>query len=237
VWRIEKGAGAGLKIRYPQNHEFVLGTNERPVQAVVSTFLQPGAAFYDVGANVGFFSLIAARRTGATGKVYAFEPVTENAQVLRCNATLNDCDRIITCFELAIARTCRHEDLLMTQWDGGAMLATSVGTSQACITKRRVRVVNLDYFIEAEHLRVPAFVKIDVEGAELDVVRGMSRTMAKSRPFVLYEIDDSDRESFHARWQEVDQYVAEHDYEIIHLENSYPDLKWNVGHSFAIPRS
>lgn len=234
-WTIEGGQGAGLKIQLPQNRDFIRGSSEEPVQEALAALLRPGCAFYDVGANTGFFSLIAARLVGTGGSVYAFEPVTENAVAVRKNSELNNFTNLKV-FEVAVGRCCGSEELLLTDWDGGSTLSTSAVRTSEPVSKRTVRVVSLDEFIPAEHLRKPDLVKIDVEGVELEVLRGMTKTIAESKPILLYEVDDGKKETFDRRWKELDDYVATFGYRITHLKASYANNEWNVGHSLAVPR-
>lgn len=236
IWTIEDGEGAGINICFPQNLDYILGSSERPVQEVVARQVHPGDVFYDIGANVGFFSLIAAKRVKSRGFVYSFEPVTENIKSIWQNISVNKLENIRP-FEVAVGRTSGSQELLLTKWDGGASLSTSVIKPSETISKRNVRVVALDDFIRQEKLRAPTFVKIDVEGSELNVLQGMSRTIAEAKPVLLFEVDDGNRDNFYRRWSELDQYVTKFGYTIVHLENSYPNLNWNVGHSIALPTS
>lgn len=235
AWKIERGEGAGLKLKLPQNLDYIFGSSEPPVQMALAQRLHPGDVFYDIGANMGFFSLIAARIVGATGWVYAFEPVLENAAIVRANANLNGLQNI-TLREVAVGGSTGTAELLLTEWDGGSCLSTSAVRPSELISRRNVRVIALDDFIPEDNLRLPNFVKIDVEGVELEVVQGMTKTITTSKPVLLYEIDDGDKTSFVRRWRELDEYVSLLGYEIIHLEDSYPHLAWNVGHSLAVPR-
>ena len=234
TWKIEDGEGAGLKLHLPQNLEFIFGTSELPVQRELAGQIEPGDVVYDIGANVGFFSLIAARLAGSTGRVFSFEPVAENATSIRQNVTLNRLESV-QLFEVAVGAKSETAELLLTDWDGGSTLSNSAVRPSKPVSRRTIRVVALDDFIRAEGLRLPNFVKIDVEGVEFEVLQGMSDTIAESRPFLLYEIDDGDKASFERRWKELDDHVAALGYTIIHLENSYSNTQWYVGHTFARP--
>jgi len=234
MWTIEGGVGAGLKLRLPQNLDYLSGTSELPVQQALAEQLRPGAVFYDIGANVGFFSLLAARTVGPTGRVCSFEPVAENAAAVRENLRLNRFENA-SVFELAVGRSSGAAEFLLTDWDGGGSLSSSVVRPAEPVSRRDVRVVALDDLIPAERLPKPDVVKIDVEGVELDVIQGMAKTMAESKPVLLYEVDDGRRNSFDRRWRELDDYVASSGYTISHLKPSYANGGWNVGHSLALP--
>lgn len=234
VWTVEQGSGAGLKLRFPQNQDYVLGSSELPVQTEMAKHLSPGDVFYDVGANTGFFSLIAARIVGPQGHVCAFEPLAPNAAAIADNARLNAMTQLRV-FEVAVGSEARQDELLVTEWDGGGALSRYPVGPSGSVSRTPVRVVPLDEFIPERGLPLPTFVKIDVEGAELEVIEGMTGTIARCRPVLLYEVDDGDRSRFARRWAELDERVRSLGYEIVRLENAYPDLKWNVGHSVALP--
>src|SRR4051794_32864724 len=80
---IRHGIGAGLHFDATGGQPgYLFGTSEPQEQALLKQWLKPGAVFYDVGANIGFFSTLAGRLVGNTGAVYAFEPFPESAE--RC---------------------------------------------------------------------------------------------------------------------------------------------------------
>ena len=88
IWaRVERGHGKGLWIELnPRTGQHYLrGDVEPPLQDVLAGLLKPGMVFYDLGANIGFFSLLAAKLVGPAGKVFSFEPDSENASRLRRN--------------------------------------------------------------------------------------------------------------------------------------------------------
>lgn len=236
IWTVETGTCQGLKLTLPQNAEYVLGTNEVPVQHALHAALGPNAVFYDIGANVGFFSLLAAKAVGPMGAVYAFEPISENVQVLRRNAKLNRFDAL-SVFEIAVGEKCGTSELFLSEWNGGASLSVAAHRRARKVPSRNVKVMSLDEIIRAFGLRPPTLVKIDVEGAEAPVIRGMSQTLSAYRPTVLFEVDDPDPVSFARRWNALDELVESFGYNLTRLEKSYPDLNWSVGHSIAVPSS
>lgn len=236
IWTIESGIGLGIKLNYPQNLEFLSGESELPVQQTLAEHIRPGDVVYDIGANVGFFSLIAARLAGPSGTVCAFEPVAENARSILQNARLNSLGNLQV-FEVAVGMESQIGELLLTDWDGGSTLAGSAVMPAMPVSRRIVQVAALDEFIVSNNLRSPDFIKIDVEGVELDVIKGMSKTLERSKPILLYEVDDGNKASFERRWSELDTYVAQFGYAIFRLESSYLNKVWHVGHSIALQAS
>jgi FkbM family methyltransferase len=236
TWTVETGEAAGLKLELPQNRDYIFGSSELPVQEAFSRHIHPGGVVYDIGANMGFFSLIAARLVGPNGQVNAFEPVSENVRCIRENANLNRFANVQT-YEVAVGNNAGAAELLLTNWDGGSTLNTSSVKPSEPVAKREVEVIAIDSFIGAKNLRSPTFIKIDVEGLELEVLRGMSEILKTVQPIILFEVDDGDRDTFHRRWRELDDYMESFGYLVTHLESSYGNRSWNVGHSVALPRS
>ena len=235
VWTVQQGEAYGLKLRLPQNLDYLYGSSEIPVQRALVEHLRPGRVFYDIGANMGFFSLIAARQVGASGSVHSFEPLTENAAHVRANAKLNQFENIHV-HDVAVGGASRMEELHLTAWDGGIALGSSAIKTVAPLSTRKVRVVELDQFVQDRGLLPPAVVKIDVEGAELEVMQGMAETIARAKPIIVYEVDDGNSESFQRRWKELDEYIISFGYTVTHLEASYRLRRWHVGHSLAAPK-
>jgi FkbM family methyltransferase len=231
---IRKGVGAGLKFDAPQaDPGFRLGTYELPVQKALTRYLQPGAVFYDIGANVGFFSIIAAKLVGNTGRVYAFEPVPENVTTIQRNIELN-CLTNVTVIDKAVSSSSGQAELLLAHHIGGAVLATAAMPPDLK-GKMLVETVTIDALLERIPLKPPTIVKIDVEGAEIDVLSGMIQTIQTFKPVILYEVDDNDRSIFEHKSQELATLMASLDYRITGLEDSYPGSQWHVGHTVAVP--
>ena len=178
---IARGPLAGLKfVAGGGQPAYLLGAAEPDLQDALSRCVGEGDVVYDVGANVGFFTLLAARLAGASGRVCAFEPVPDSAAALRHNAELNGLSQVEV-VEQAVADTCDPVAMSI-----GANLAT------ARLGDRGERVVlvqctTLDAFAERPG-RAPDVVKIDVEGAENLVLAGMAGLLSAHRPLVLCEL-------------------------------------------------
>jgi FkbM family methyltransferase len=236
VRRIRKGIGAGLKINIRHaSGNYITGTNEFPVQEILAHYLKSGDVFYDIGANIGFFSLLAARLVGPSGRVYAFEPVPENAFDVIKNAELNNFQNI-SVIQKAVSTDKGEGELIVTKHPGGAKLST-VNTPLNSPVKGTiiVDIINIDGLVECQQIPPPALVKIDVEGAELKVLQGMVNTIKRFKPIIIYELDHKYEEGFMRMDKEIDAFIHTLGYEIKPLEDSYSDIKWNVKHVVAIP--
>jgi FkbM family methyltransferase len=168
---------------------------------------------YDVGANLGFFSLVAARLVGASeGRVYAFEPAPENAEAIRRNAQLNLLPNI-TVIDRAVsshAGTARLQIVDDQSWSRLEEFGAHPGTEVVL----EVETVSIDGLLDAGELPPPALVKIDVEGAELAVLEGMAKTIAEHRPVIVCELHGT-----HAGFVDA---MAEHSYRVVNLEGPTP---------------
>ena len=95
VPEINSGLGRGLRFDVGRGTKlFISGQYERPVQEMIESLVKPSDVCYDIGANLGFFSILLGRLVGNTGMVYAFEPVPENAVMIEKNAQLNNLNNI-----------------------------------------------------------------------------------------------------------------------------------------------
>jgi FkbM family methyltransferase len=152
--------------------------------------IKPGAVVWDVGANQGVFALAAAGLAGAGGYVYAFEPDTFLVSLLRRSARLNPAlapVEVIPCAvsdavglaRLRIAERARSANSLE-----GAEASSQMGGVRESQT---VMTVSLDWCL-AHGCKAPAVVKIDVEGAEVNVLRGARELLRTVRPAILIEV-------------------------------------------------
>lgn len=231
---IKQGIGAGLKFNVGDaSLDYALGTNELPVQQALAKSLKPGDVFYDIGANIGFFTVIGAKLVAPSGQVYAFEPVPENAALVRQNARVNHFSTV-TVLEKAVSHSRGAEELLLAHHPGGATLATA-GKPPDLKGAMTVDLVSIDALVAEQVIKPPTVVKIDVEGAEIDVLCGMIQTIQDYKPKILYEIDDENEASLMRKSYEVEAFVQAFGYQIETLEESYPGAGWHVKHAIAMP--
>jgi FkbM family methyltransferase len=231
---IKGGQGAGIKLAQRRaDAKFALGTYEPAVQEVISSSVGLGQVFYDIGANIGFFSLIAARRVGRDGRVYAFEPVPRNARSILLSARLNRFDTIEV-FPDAVGGASGRANLLLARHIGGAVLA-SVAAPPDISGSIEVNLVTIDHAIQRYNLRPPHLIKIDVEGAELDVLDGMKHTLLTHRPKLICEVDDASSFGADTKARAVSDFLVSAGYEVSSIPPSYGDIEWSVLHLAARP--
>ncbi len=153
--------------------------------------LTPGDTFVDVGANIGVYAGWAARLVGPTGVVYAFEPVPRTVEFLRSFVGLNELDRV-NVVPLAVGASPGHVELNTVAHHSG--ISSAVGLSVPRSAKSEaitVQVTTLDRFLLEEGETRVQLLKIDVEGWELEVLRGARQLLASADgPAVVFESQD-----------------------------------------------
>lgn len=232
VVEVQAGPGKGLRIGLQNaSADYADGANERPVQEAIVARLAPGDVFYDVGANVGFFSMLAARAVSPTGRVEAFEAVPDNARCVEANASRNGFDHVGV-HPVAVGREAGTATLNLARHPGGAVLA-SAGVPPDAAGTIDVPVVVLDELVERGELAPPTLVKIDVEGAEEAVLAGLYRTLEAHHPAVVLEVDDPTPEGMEARVTGFVDTLMALGYTVTRLAGSYDAPDWHVAHLVA----
>jgi len=137
----------------------------------------------DIGANIGYYTLIAAKKA-RKGKIYAVEPVKENIKVLKENIDLNDCKNCLI-FALAISSRNAKSNIYVHEKKNWSSFNKLPGKSK----KQLTRTMTLDKFIKNEINKVPSFIRMDVEGHELEILIGAKNTLKNAKKLrIMVEI-------------------------------------------------
>jgi FkbM family methyltransferase len=158
--------------------------------------IRPGDVFYDIGANVGPYSLIAAKATRNRARIFAFEPSPSSFRDLSRNVLLNGCGDSIVPMPLALWSDTRLLSFRLRSLSSGeARHRIGVERGRPSALTETVLGVRLDDLVERFAMPVPTHAKIDVDGYELEVLRGAEQTLARPdfRSLII-ELDSSDTE-------------------------------------------
>lgn len=171
-------AEADFRVTTPNEFSTVSDPPEEAVVADVLSSLRPDDVFYDVGANIGVYSCLAA--SVVETEVLAFEPEPRNAARLRENARLNDAD--VDVYEVALSEANETREFGVMYFDGAHQTGPAghsfvQGGSDVAETISVESVIG-DDFIEERDLPKPTVMKIDVEGAEWGVLSGLESTLS-----------------------------------------------------------
>ena len=153
----------------------LLGTYERRQSKLFEQLVGEGDVVLDVGAAAGYYTLLGAKRVGKRGRVLAFEADRKNAAYLREHAAVNRLNNV-SIFETAVGDQA-----------GTARFAPGRGTGTGRLARhgaRRVSLCRLDDVYTREGV-APTHIKIDVEGAELAVLRGATQILKQLRPILF----------------------------------------------------
>lgn len=152
------------------------GELEPGVRLLIERTLRPGDVFVDVGANVGMHTVAAARAVQRQGRVIAFEPSETTARLLARTVWLNGFEGLVDVRQAAVSSHGGVQDLHIGRTSGHNSLFQLPDNQSAGLPAQRVQLVTIDEVLPAGS-RVDLF-KVDVEGAELDVLQGSKRALA-----------------------------------------------------------
>jgi len=188
VWiQIQHGPAEGLWIRVnPRTGRNVQqGMGEPQVQQALVDYLRPGMTFYDLGANIGYFSLIAARLVGPAGHVVSFEADPEIAARLRDNLARNHFSHAIVEQKAVWSETA---PVFFARVDPSTSPDRGLGhvSAESSTDTIPAEGVSLDCYVTAQN--APDFLKCDVEGSETEVFSGAERLLAAKRAILLVEM-------------------------------------------------
>jgi FkbM family methyltransferase len=172
-------SGPGRRIRWVVGsapHGAWLGTLERDKLARFMARLRPGMTVWDIGANVGLYTLPSARAVGSAGHVVAFEPMPRNLHFLRRHLALNGFGGVAVC-EAAVSD--EAGTLRMEEGDSPSEFHADPGGGWT------VRAITLDEWLSESGALPPDVVKIDVEGSDDAVLRGGAGSFGKYRPSIF----------------------------------------------------
>lgn len=161
-----------------------LGTYELEKQKLFEEMVKKGDTIFDIGAQAGFYSLLAAELTGEKGKVFAFEPAPVNAAYLKRHIDLNKYKNIFV-YEAAVSDRSGFISFELGENRFTGRISASGGLKVPC--------VSLDDLVEKGDLPAPDVLKIDVEGAELAVLKGASALIKKYRPGIFLSIHGKEK--------------------------------------------
>lgn len=179
----------------------------------VYKFLKPGMTFFDVGANQGFYTLLAAKQVGQNGKVFSFEPVPSQIKKLKRNIKINRFHNVVT-EPLALGSEMGFVNMYVCL-SGDEALSSLRPPSEDINSRKKiiqVSVSTIDNYIRKNNISSVDFVKIDVEGGELNVLRGAVNTIKNFRPIFLCEVQDKRTLQWGYSASEICKFLEDYDY-------------------------
>jgi len=180
----------------------------------IARFLKPGMNFFDIGANQGFYTLLAAKQVGPQGRVFAFEPAPNECEKLKSNLSVNRFSNVVV--EQAAVGSCDGYTEFWACLDGqGSFSSCRPPGENLCKARTeviRVPLIALDRYVRENQVTALDFIKIDVEGGERDVINGASNSLASLRPVLMCELTDIATRSWGYCAAEIYQLLVNYDY-------------------------
>ncbi|MGZ4787898.1 MAG: FkbM family methyltransferase [Terriglobales bacterium] len=177
---------------------YLYGCYDYPVTKLVESLIEPGMVFFDIGANAGLFSLLAATKCE---RVYAFEPLPSNLRRMRRNIKINGL-RNVSILEKAVGDREATATLYVPESDNSGLASL---TYMAGAKSIEVPVITLDKFVQQKRLARVDLMKIDIEGAEVMAFEGAGELLSRAdAPDVIFEAHPG---SEAAKWLEARGYT------------------------------
>lgn len=196
TFRLCDGSSFDYPLKSAIGRSLFSGSFEKSEVKFVQRSLKPGDIFLDVGANAGFYTIIAAKQVGETGHVYAFEPSPRELKLLRHNLQINKLGNV-TIVERAVSNAEERTQFAISQDGAMNSLLKTEHHLQKIQDWQTIESTTLDSFVREFNVASINFIKVDVEGAEKLVFEGASRILSsKNKIIVLFEASDSNIVSF-----------------------------------------
>ncbi len=209
-------AGFNILLDMQIDKDYWLGTYEPELQAAIRELVEPGAIIYDVGANIGYVSLLLAQAAGEAGHVFAFEALPENAGRWCRNIELNGMSSRLSLFSGAVIQASGPVRFLVHASGGMGKATGSAGRDDRYQAEVTVPGISLDEFVYGQGNPPPQVVKMDIEGGEVLALPGMHRVLTEARPLMLMELHGM--QSSRAAWET----LTAAGYQVCWMRRGYP---------------
>lgn len=191
VVTLKNGPASGLRWRHYRGYQpwMAMGLYEPHVAQLICDQLQPGDNFYDIGANAGYFTLIAATKVGLEGAVVSFDPLPRNVRTVREQIDLNHLEGTCRVEQVAVSNKCGHDVLVVPVKHSTAnahLESVSLSDTEKTTEQLEVETVTLDSYVAAYRELFPTLIKIDIEGAEIAALQGAHQLLQSANaPYLL----------------------------------------------------
>jgi FkbM family methyltransferase len=211
-------AGYRMALDLQREKDYWLGTYETELEEAINGLVQPGMVVFDVGANIGYISLLLDSKVGEAGRVFAFEALPENVERLRANLELNGIHNVVVT-QAAVIDGERQVRFLVGPSSGMGKAEGSAGRQEISYENAiSVDGISLDGFVYSRGHPQPAVVKMDIEGGEILALPGMQRLLSEARPLMLVELHGP--EAARVVWERFTQTG----YRICQMSPGYPQV-------------
>ncbi len=180
--------------------DYWLGTYEADFQEVLKKLVKSGMVVYDIGANVGYITVILGKLVGPQGQVVSFEALLENQERLQKNIDLNQSLSNFKLISKAVTDKSGEAQFLIHPSDDMGKVAGSAGRDAEYTESISVKTISVDDFVYQDSQTPPNIIKLDIEGGEVLALPGMKRLLSEAKPIMMIEMHgpESAKSVFHA---------------------------------------
>ncbi len=195
------------------------GVWEPEVTEFAKSVIKPGMHVWDIGADVGYFTLLFSQLVGSSGGVTAFEPIPKARVRLQENLRLNNRNNV------------QIEDRALGRTPGKFILEKPLSVSRVNFAKSKPEQGDIEVaVVRADDLAgqwpIPDIIKMDVEGAEFEILQGMDRLLIEHRPSLILELHGPYLPLFGTTAERVVAWLEAKNYKLTPIDQ--PDMQWNV---------
>ena len=199
-----------------QSQIFWYGYYSRDIILLLDKILMPGMVAIDVGANIGEITMVAAHRVGASGKVFAFEPMNSLYAQLQGHIESNQLSQV-TAVKCGLSDQAGSAQLFSASeifHDGTEHmgLGTLYSSTARATPTGVIEIDTLDKFVDGRDVTQVDLIKIDVEGAELPVLKGARNVLSRFRPYLIIEIQHETAEQAGYKASDILEFLEPLDY-------------------------
>ena len=194
VLKMRKGLFKGilLEVNLKNQLALIFGSPEIHLQEILKKYVTKNSIVFDIGANIGYVSIAMSRLVGDNGRIYSFEAIPETSNKCKRNLELNSCENVSLTNK---ALSDQSETVIFRIPDGGenhSMASMIWHSSAKDSVEVEVESITIDTDTRFSSLS-PTFVKIDVEGAEGKVIKGMQGLIKRCNPVIFIECSKAGR--------------------------------------------
>jgi FkbM family methyltransferase len=187
------------------------------VEKIIRRHVRPGAVALDIGANLGWTTRLLSHLAGPTGEVHAFEPIDSAYRNLLLNIDACPVKNIIP-HHVAVSDRCGVLDLFIGSSDETALASMRRPNADGKYIASTIDAITVDSLLDS--LPAVSFVKIDVEGAEFNVLAGMQQLIARDHPVLAIELSEGWLRELGSSADQVLGFLHEREYEVFKLNDA-----------------
>jgi FkbM family methyltransferase len=210
--------GTHLLLNLYEEKEYWLGTYEPNLQSALTDWIKPGWIIYDVGANIGYISLLISKMIGKEGKVIAFEALPANVERLKANLSMNQETSNVLIVPAAVTNVQSKVRFLISNSCAAGKVDGSAGHHGIYQNEVDVPGITLDHFIYDQGNPIPHMIKMDIEGGESLALGGMTHLLSTIKPLMMIELHGSEAN------QIVWNTLCQAQYKLYHIKKGYPQV-------------